>query len=429
MKAMRKNAAISMKRFSVKRFSAGLFVFSCAFYYMFGSLINEAVFLSANQARLLWVGAVLLIAASYFVYGKGKIPIKMTNRLFPFAVLSFALLCTASVLWATDSAMAYSRASLLVKFIITLFFLSILFREADDVRNLLKSIEYGGYMTILYIISQNGISSMISMFNTGSRLNYTGAHTNLLGMLAAYSIIICVYFLAEDGFRLSSLLAIPSLLILIMSVSKKAIFALLFGVALFFVLNAVKRKKILENFLKIGFLSLGLLMAVYILFKLPFMAQITKRIHALLRALTGGADASGVDYSTSMRISLIKTGWKIFREHPLLGVGLDNARLYSARNLYLHNNYVEIMADLGVVGLLVYYFPYGVNAAAFLKYRDTGDHEFNICLTLFLLMLILDLGKVSYYSMSTYYFLLLFCLKARLMKEKARSHAQPAKGS
>lgn len=55
------------------------------------------------------------------------------------------------------------------------------------------------------------------------------------------------------------------------------------------------------------------------------------------------------------RVSMIGIGLQTFLENPW-GIGLGNTR--EIVGSYTHNNYVEILVSLGVVGFLVYYFPY-----------------------------------------------------------------------
>jgi O-antigen ligase len=71
--------------------------------------------------------------------------------------------------------------------------------------------------------------------------------------------------------------------------------------------------------------------------------------------------------SASIRIELWKTGWYIFLEHPVTGVGVGGFQLMAAENWeryqvhhdvvqlkYVHNQYLAALATRGVPGLILF---------------------------------------------------------------------------
>ena len=90
---------------------------------------------------------------------------------------------------------------------------------------------------------------------------------------------------------------------------------------------------------------------------------------ATLGSLLG--DDTELDHSTDKRRQLLEVGWRMFTDHPFLGVGAGNfgthylryandvgwtGRDYVATGLrqYPHNQYLEIAVETGIVGLLVF---------------------------------------------------------------------------
>jgi len=63
--------------------------------------------------------------------------------------------------------------------------------------------------------------------------------------------------------------------------------------------------------------------------------------------------------STTRRYYLVQAGWRIFLEHPLFGIGVGNY-YYENRNYApvhpgrAHNMYIEIMAELGIIGIFLF---------------------------------------------------------------------------
>jgi O-antigen ligase len=64
--------------------------------------------------------------------------------------------------------------------------------------------------------------------------------------------------------------------------------------------------------------------------------------------------------STTRRYYLAQAGWRIFLTHPLFGIGIGNY-FYENRNYApvspgrAHNTYLEIMAELGIIGILLFF--------------------------------------------------------------------------
>lgn len=63
--------------------------------------------------------------------------------------------------------------------------------------------------------------------------------------------------------------------------------------------------------------------------------------------------------STTRRYYLTQAGWRMFLEHPLFGIGIGNY-YYENRNYApvhpgrAHNMYIEIMAELGIIGIFLF---------------------------------------------------------------------------
>jgi O-antigen ligase len=69
-----------------------------------------------------------------------------------------------------------------------------------------------------------------------------------------------------------------------------------------------------------------------------------------------------VNESAFLRHWFIVRGLEVARNHPLFGVGVDNARLVlippgMTEGMYSHNNYVEMLLNAGLIGFLFHYLP------------------------------------------------------------------------
>lgn len=69
----------------------------------------------------------------------------------------------------------------------------------------------------------------------------------------------------------------------------------------------------------------------------------------------GVVSGTSVEGSYIGRSRMIKLGLEWFVRSPIVGYGVEAFRAMSPWNTYAHTNYVELLVDLGAVGVLIYY--------------------------------------------------------------------------
>jgi len=135
---------------------------------------------------------------------------------------------------------------------------------------------------------------------------------------------------------------------------------------------------------------------------------------------------SGDTGAADMRVQLYKEAFYAFSDNPVFGIGLDNFRLYSSSGLYAHSNYMELLADTGLIGFCIYYFIYVKIWMFSSKIRKLENNtEQAVFLSglfkcVFVLVLIIGTGSVQYDNF-THWIILLFPV---IMIEKALLNAQ-----
>lgn len=109
---------------------------------------------------------------------------------------------------------------------------------------------------------------------------------------------------------------------------------------------------------------------------------------ATLASIFEADETSGLDHSTDKRRQLLEVGWLMFNDHPVAGVGAGNfgahypayanivgwsGRDYIPAGLrqYPHNQYLEIAAETGVAGLLLFLGAMAVVLAELYRARRT----------------------------------------------------------
>ncbi|MEX2534100.1 MAG: O-antigen ligase family protein [Trueperaceae bacterium] len=105
---------------------------------------------------------------------------------------------------------------------------------------------------------------------------------------------------------------------------------------------------------------------------------------------------AGEDSSANLRGNLIEDAFEQWSYSPLWGHGVDQFRWLNPYRVYSHNNFTEVLANLGIVGLILFYSIH-VN----LLWRTTsqaraGSGRSWLVLAFVLMLLMMDLARVSY---------------------------------
>jgi O-antigen ligase len=115
------------------------------------------------------------------------------------------------------------------------------------------------------------------------------------------------------------------------------------------VLYLVGRSRIkLRGIMILGVLGLCGLIAV-----IPFMPHTIELQNAIMR-LVGNVHKGGVVLDTSAleRLNNYHLATQLFLQHPYLGIGIGGFN-YSTGIIYVHNIFLEILCEFGIVGLIL----------------------------------------------------------------------------
>ena len=185
-----------------------------------------------------------------------------------------------------------------------------------------------------------------------------GSNTPAMVMAYASIILILMCFFKENPLKNKVFPLICVFMFMFISVlmgTKKSL--LIFAVCMIiFLLGSAKNPvKLMSRLALIGVAVVG----VYFLFtEVPMLYNsIGYRIEGLF-SLFDSSSGGEVDASTEDRAEHIVKALQAFVRHPLLGLGQDGYRYTNAKITYSHNNYVELLANLGIAGFSIYYALY-----------------------------------------------------------------------
>ena len=139
----------------------------------------------------------------------------------------------------------------------------------------------------------------------------------------------------------------------------------------------------------------------------------------LIASVTG---SGSIDHSTLFRIQLIEFGFELFEQHPITGVGIGCTHVLVNQkfgvDVYLHNNYVELLAGGGLIAFIIFYSIHFIILRTILLYRGMKDEHNRIVLIIMISLFITDLASGTYYSKETFFMLMICYIHAESLKKK-----------
>lgn len=318
----------------------------------------------------IWYALMFVLAALSFLYSR-YVTTSALYTMFVALVLSFCFITTVTDFNKVDMlARTYIWSSVLMSTILW----------ATD--KLILNVEEGERLGENLELNPNAFSNLISA----------------AAILAAWFMV----YRCKWNTRWIYILAF-GLLIFVMALSGgRANVVVVIACALVFIFfySGKKHTPIVRNI----FICLLLLLAAYwAIMNIPLLYDaIGERFEAFFANLLGiETDANSV-HSDATRATLIKLGLRGWIESPLFGHGLDSFKYFNASQnghfYYAHNNYVELLYDLGLVGFIAYYSMYFYLfvkvlkiSRDFLKYKILG-------VGLLAQFVISDFADISFYT-------------------------------
>lgn len=260
--------------------------------------------------------------------------------------LAFIGLSAISVLYANNSAIAFSRLKSVIQ---VLVFANLIL---PYVRESVKA--YHNFMVIFLVACVPLLLRLLlsTSFKIlfSARLGYTiGVNPNTVGYIFSIASLIAIYLFINQKKPIFLLYLIISLIFAIFSGSRKIFLLLGVGMIILALLHQkTLRRGIFASIICLLIIGVGVFSTIHI--DILRMA-IGEKFLIMIASLRG----STIDGSTTERIGMIISGLSMFRQKPIFGWGLGAFTDLGGFETYSHNNYVELLVAVGLVGTLVYY--------------------------------------------------------------------------
>lgn len=353
----------------------------------------------------------VLVFLIYAFQNEMKVSLHLES--FHFHVIAFALFSFCSAMWAWNSSLAIGKGITIFFILVSLSLIYPYYSDLGSIEPLLKSIMIAGYIVCIYVVVYYGVSGFSTLLIDNTRIGNDFTNANSLGLVAAVSCLIQLFFLLQKKRSFLIFFIAPAILVLAISQSRKAIIMLVLGVFLIVATNGSKGlgKRILSFFIAAAILVL----MIYIISKVEIFSGVLSRFETLFESMNG-------QRTEDIRSIYRRIGMEQFYKTPLFGIGIGNTlellnETYGVRT-YLHCNFVEMLASGGIVGFAIYYSMYAAVGITLWKNRDEDSKITMICLVIEMLLLIMDYGMVTYYIKQQYIYLMCFFLQCKFCKQR-----------
>jgi len=308
------------------------------------------------------------------------------------AYFLFAIFAFSTIFWAVDFNLAFKYYTRLI--ILTLNF--IIIYTIFERYNLEQTILYGILLGALYniLIGLNIIHPSYEIFEFG-RFTGTLGNSNKIAktmLFAIFASLVLLSFTSTKGwFRIYNYInIILSFYIIVLTISKKAIILAPLMIILSFSFKNLKIKNIII-FLILIVVGSKLLLVYGDIEQLNSLSiLLEKRFDGMVNMINGHAG----DASSRERAFLIKEGFNIFSQDPIFGIGLNNARYFLVK--YTHNNYLELLIGVGIVGTVLFYSIYILTIRVVYNMPSIKIKRYFV--VMILIILLLDMATVTYYT-------------------------------
>lgn len=220
----------------------------------------------------------------------------------------------------------------------------------------------------------------------GTRMTYTYSLEIVL-----FYLIIC--FMDNKNKRIKLGIEICFLLLCTFLTGTRKIFVGMIVLIISYII--IKNKK---NIFRVTFKILGIIILSLIGFQITMSVDFLYnsfgyRIESAINFTSGSTNA---DTSLRDRNKMIEYGMSEFKNHPLIGRGSNTFHslfyIYYGQDLYSHNNYVELLCNLGLIGFLIYYSIYIV-----ILISGKNKPSRYIFISMLLALMVMEYWTVSYY--------------------------------
>jgi len=305
----------------------------------------------------------------------------------------FTLLSFASSLWADYPANCMLVMSKMLQSTVITFCMAQNYATRTGLLKCVRMFSWGGVYALAFIMIKTPFDTW---FSGGFGFTATALNPNTIGMIFTICVLVSFYFAFYCKEKKYYIFTFLQMFMVILTGSRKSLISSVVGLTVMILMKSQRRNLIFRIIMVLVFV----IVLFYLIMSVPELyAAIGVRIESMLNHVF----SDGGDYSMSLRQSFIEHAKDMFFEKPLFGYGINNFIVKIGQRIgvstYAHNNYYEILADLGIVGFVAFYGYYFYLAISLLKiWRKSSGSLVKLMLVWVAVIMVCEYGLVSYYQ-------------------------------
>lgn len=288
---------------------------------------------------------VILILAGVLTLSSTKITLNSEFRgLLYFIIYAF----TTGLLVAVDQGLIIGKTRFLIEsFIVGVIVLNV----SKDEKNLKQII--GIFAVGAIVVGVYSFFGVDYMYSNEGRLSLAeDFNANTFGVMLMYGVWSIIFTLHDEKTSFVRIVIIVFLCLLLLFTivqtgSRKSAIGSLLILVSYAIYVFVGQGKTKKRFSKVLIVPLFIAFIVFVYFK--YIDAFLERSETLMNRMDD-IDMAGVG-----RWGLVKESFRVWSEHPIFGVGLDNNRYYTFTKQYAHNSFAEIFACTGLIGAILFF--------------------------------------------------------------------------
>ncbi|MBE6088949.1 MAG: O-antigen ligase family protein [Clostridium beijerinckii] len=338
-------------------------------------------------STFVWACLSLILIISRYYYNK-RVKLLSFSSLW---YLVFSFWCYISIRWSILPEAAMENFGFIYKTCIIMMLIDIYINNVKDgMRKITNyffiALIYLAIRTLIYVPFDEIIGESIGIqFNNIAQVLAIGVNIGFYH----------IYFLKEKRYIIPFLLMV---IVVLMTTSRKAFLFMFLGV----LLQLLFVKGIKEKFKSILIILATASLMIFLVFNVPSLYE--KFGSRLLDAFQyfSGNGIESTDISIVQRTFYANHAIELFKNKPIIGNGLMS--VYSSLLVsnaqyvaYAHNNYLELLASLGIIGLVIYYFAYIIILKKGISFLKNRNQELILWFSVICIVTLAQVGVVAYY--------------------------------
>lgn len=304
-----------------------------------------------------------------------------------------------SILWCLDREFSVQMLKNIIIEMLISNMVVIVTDSQEKHEKLVKTLFCALIINNVYVIARIGITN-VGMMRLGR--DYESLRLwddNYIGYMAAFTAMLAYYFIKNCSKQFKPLFILFFIFGCFVNINTGSRGALIVIVG-FLIIDYYLSGRGIQKLKRIFLILAGILVLLFAIYHNDTLYNlIGVRIDRFFQTINGTGFR---EHSTSERLLLLTNGFKWFTQKPILGYGLDSFRTLfnNAWGIlyYAHNNYLELLVDLGLVGTIIYYALYGkiIKRYSFFVFKE-HDYKSIFYFTLLIMIMVSEIIGITYY--------------------------------